>query len=149
MPSLTGLDVSGSGLTEEGELALAAAMARIEVGRGGVQFQLVSGVSEGHLEKARKERPVPPPDVLAAKHKDLAALPIWQFLNKQCKIDNEGHLDGVVAIFAGMGIQEMGDLSLWSDIEYERNMKNAGILEDLRKTIRACVHEKVRLKEQE
>jgi len=142
MPSLTGLDVASNGIGEEGEVALAAAMARIEAGRGGEQFQYVTGISHELLEKARISHPTPPADVLEAKHRDLQALPIWQFFNKQCHMNDS--LDGIVAMLATLGIQELQDLHLWSDIEIERNLKRSGIPEGLRAIIVKCVNEEVR-----
>lgn len=143
MPVLTGLDVSDNGIGQEGELVLSAAMARIEAGRGGEQFQYVVGISDENLEKARKERPTPPADVLEAKHRDLQVLPMWQFLSKQCQV-RQDHLDGIVVILATLGVQELGDLPLWSDFELERNLNRSGVHEDTRTAIRKCIDEKVR-----
>jgi len=144
MPSLTGLDVSSNGLTEDGQLVLAAAMARIELGRGGELFQFVRGISENQLEAARKDRPRPPVDVMEAKHVDLQVIPMWKFLNKQCGMTDEKKLDGLVALLAALGVQEVKDLNLWSDFEIERNLKSSGMHEDIRNALRQCVDSQVR-----
>jgi len=140
MPSLIALDVSDNDIGEEGQLNLTAAMARIEAGRGGVQFQHADGISHELLEKARQERPTPPADVLLAQ--DLQTLPMWRFLNTQCKMKE--NLDGVVTLLAALGVQELRDFNLWSDVEIERNLERSGIPEGIRAVLRQCVDDKVR-----
>lgn len=143
MPGLMALDVSANGLGNEGQLVLAAAMARIEASRGGVLFQHADGIAHDILEQARKDRPAPPLDVVLAKHRDLASLPMWKFLNEHCPMEEE-KIDGIVMLLAALGVQELGDFNLWSDFELERNLERSGISEDIRTSMRQCVDSEIR-----
>lgn len=142
MPSLIGLDVSNCGLGEDGERSLAAAIVVLEAGRGGNQMQDVQGISEASLKDAREKRPAPPPDIVEAKLSEIQSQPMWKFLKDQCKA--EGLDPIVVAMLAALGIQEVGDLNLWSNIEIERNLKRSGMNATQITSLQKCVDEEVR-----
>jgi len=142
MPSLAGVDVSNSGVGEVGQKALAAGMAMLEAGRGGTQMQLVQGISDAYLKEARERRPAPPPDIAEARFSEIESQPMWKFLKEQCK--GERFDKGIVAMLAALGIQEVGDLNLWSDVEIGRNLKRSGIKETQITSLQKCVDEEVR-----
>lgn len=143
MPSLAGVDVSNCGMGEEGEKSLAAAISVLEAGRSGTQMQLLQGISEAHLKEARERRPAPPPDIVEAKLSEVKSQPMWRFLKDQCKMGEE--LDAIlVPMLAALGIQEVGDLNLWSNIEIERNLKRSGMTEAQITSLQKCVDEEVR-----
>merc|ERR1712224_260837 len=106
-------------------------------------MQYVLGVDDEHLQEARKRRPAPPPDFFEAKVRDLQTSPMWRFLNGDCNLSTDG-LNTIIAVLVGLGVQEVNDFSIWSDLEIERNLKRSGVSEDKRSRLRICVNEQVR-----
>mmetsp|Transcript_160089 Transcript_160089/g.292265 ORF Transcript_160089/g.292265 Transcript_160089/m.292265 type:complete len:358 (+) Transcript_160089:42-1115(+) len=144
MPGLLGLEVSKNNLSDEGERALAAAVAAVEAGRGRMPFQHVYGVSELYLNEARSNHPKAPMDILENPGV-LTRLPIWRFLNNTCGMSKDVHgIDAVVMMLAALGVQELPDLSLWTDQELDRNLERAGILKFVRSNLSTCVNQHMR-----
>lgn len=144
MPGLLGLEVSNNNLSVEGEMALAAAVAFIEGGRGMQRFQHVLGISDKLLDEARTKHTKPPIDILD-NPEIIQKLPIWRFLNSKCGMSKDVHgIDAVVMIFAALGVQELPDLSLWTDAELDRNLGRAGVLDFVRANITECINKYAR-----
>lgn len=140
MPGLLGLEVSKNNLTDEGERALAAAVATVEAGRGRMPFQHIHGVRESFLHEARSNHPKAPMDILD-NPEVLTKLPVWRFLNNTCGMSKEEHgIQAVVMILAALGVQELADLSLWTDQELDRNLERAGILDFVRSNVSTCIN---------